>query len=302
MVPAIRYIKQKDIDLEKWDACIGQAPNGTIYAFSFYLNFMADQWDALVWEDYKAVMPLPWRKKSGISYLYYPFLTAQLGVFGNDLSEELFEEFLRAIPKNFKYLDLTFNHGNRYFPKGFSFYERVNFVLPLHDPYEALYKNYRENVRRNIKKSVQYGCHTRKNIPIDPIIELAKNYSLKHIAADYERFLRLFNYLQKKEQALTYGVYSSSHELVASCVFFFGCHRAYYILVGNHPNGKTLGASHALIDAFIKDHAGQDLTLDFEGSDIRNLAFFYSSFGASEERYLSLQENRLPWYIKWLKK
>ncbi|HRG24810.1 MAG TPA: hypothetical protein PLL23_10470, partial [Chitinophagaceae bacterium] len=70
----------------------------------------------------------------------------------------------------------------------------------------------------------------------------------------------------------------------------------------NHPNGKTIGASHALIDAFIADYAGQDLLLDFEGSDIRNLAFFYSSFGAIQEIYPALKINRLPFYLKWLKK
>jgi hypothetical protein len=56
-----------------------------------------------------------------------------------------------------------------------------------------------------------------------------------------------------------------------------------------------------LIDAFVKDHAEKDLLLDFEGSDVRNLAFFYSSFGATEEKYAALRLNRLPWYLRWLK-
>jgi len=102
--------------------------------------------------------------------------------------------------------------------------------------------------------------------------------------------------------ATTYAIVSPQGETVASCVFFFSHKRAYYILVGNHPNGKTLGASHALIDAFIKDHAGQKLLLDFEGSDIPSLAFFYSSFGAEEEKFAGLKLNRLPFYLKWLKK
>jgi hypothetical protein len=72
-------------------------------------------------------------------------------------------------------------------------------------------------------------------------------------------------------------------------------------MVGNHPNGKTLGASHSLIDAFIKDHAGEDIVLDFEGSDIPSLAFFYSSFGAVEEKYSAIKLNKLPALIKWLK-
>jgi hypothetical protein len=99
-----------------------------------------------------------------------------------------------------------------------------------------------------------------------------------------------------------YGVLSAKGEILASAVFIFSHQRAYYILVGNHPNGRTLGASHALIDAFIHHHASTTLTLDFEGSDIRNLAFFYSSFGAFEEYYPAFRLNRLPFWMKWLKK
>jgi hypothetical protein len=44
------------------------------------------------------------------------------------------------------------------------------------------------------------------------------------------------------------------------------------------------------------------MVLDFEGSDIRNLAFFYSSFGAKEENFAGVKLNRLPFYLKWMKK
>jgi hypothetical protein len=84
-------------------------------------------------------------------------------------------------------------------------------------------------------------------------------------------------------------------------VLLISAKRLYYILVGNHPNGKTIGASHALINAFIRDYAGTDMTLDFEGSDIQSLAFFYSSFGAVEEKYVGVKLNRLPGLIKLFK-
>jgi hypothetical protein len=121
-------------------------------------------------------------------------------------------------------------------------------------------------------------------------------------AGDFENFKMLYRLLNKKEKATTYGVYTKEGELLASAVFFFSHHRAYYIMVGNHPNGKTLGASHALINAFIKDHAGENIMLDFEGSDIRSLAFFYSSFGAGEEKYSAIHLNKLPAPLKWLKR
>ena len=301
----IKYITRDSIDRAKWDRCIDTARNGLIYASSLYLDQMAKQWDALVLNDYEAVMPITWNKKYGIAYLYQPFLTAQLGVFGENISSRIVEAFLDSIPSEFKYWDISLNHKNVFSLKNFKLYQRNNYVLDLNGSYERIYKGYRENIVRNIKKAEQTGCKPGKDFEVEKVIDLAvqqmKTYS-NESKENVSRFRNLYKNLHDKQQAITYGIYSRKDELLSSCVFFFSHNRAYYILVGNHPNGRTLGASHALIDAFIKDHAGKNMLLDFEGSDIRNLAFFYSSFGATEEKFAGIKLNRLPFYLKWLKK
>lgn len=295
------YKHRNEIDDKKWNKCIDLAPNGLIYAYSFYLDHMANDWDAMILNDYEAVMPLPWRKKFGIHYLYQPSFTAQLGVFGNSITSNTVESFLKTIPSKFRLWEFPLNYENLFQLNDFKLLERVNYVLPLNKPYEKLYKNYRENIKRNIRKSNQYGCYSKAGIDINSIIELAKQQPNAVAENEFKKFESLYNILKKRSLTKSYGIFSNKHELLASCVFVFYHNRACYILVGNHPNGRTLGASHALIDAFIKDHAEQNLLLDFEGSDIRNLAFFYSSFGAIEEKYASIKLNKLPWYIKWVK-
>lgn len=301
----IQYITRDKIDIPKWDSCIDAAANGLIYAYSFYLDKMAKDWDALIMNDYEAVMPLPRKRKYGISYLYQPFLTAQLGVFGKTITEEQVGNFIQSIPRSFRLIEIPLNSGNIFsIPTGFSIL-RSNYALDLNKPYEELYKNYNENIKRNIKKATQFGCSVEKNFDVEKVIELAthqmRTYS-KESADNVDRFRQLYKFLLEKKMAATYGIVSDKNELVASCVFFFSHNRAYYILVGNHPDGKTAGASHALIDSFIKDHAGTNRILDFEGSDIPNLALFYSSFGAEHEVYPAIKINRLPFYLKWMKK
>ena len=304
-VANIQHLTNQQVDKSKWDDCIEKAGNGLIYSFSFYLDHLAKNWEALVLNDYEAVMPLTWNKKYGIHYLYQPFLTAQLGLFGNKINAELLESFLKAIPAKFKYWDIYFNHQNVLPLKDLDLYQRTNHVLGLNKSYDQLYSNYRENIQRNIKKALQAGCTVQKDFDAEKVIELAVAQMKSHTTESKEnidRFRKLYQYLHKKQMATTYGIVSPQNELLSSCVFFFSHHRAYYILVGNHPDGKTIGASHALIDAFIKDNAGKKLLLDFEGSDIPNLAFFYSSFGAIEEKFAGIKLNRLPFYLKWLKK
>lgn len=301
----IEYVPYQKIDKQKWDDCIDRSANGLIYAYSFYLDELADNWDAIILNDYEAVMPLTWRKKYNIYYLYQPFFCASLGIFSKGtITLELMEKFLQAVPAKFKYWDISLNHANHFLLPEFGLYERMNYVLDLNKAYEELYTNFNTNIKRNIKKAESLGCTTAKDIPLSEILVLSREI-LQAVSPieeeDYNDFSELYKILQGKEMATNYAVYSAQKELLASCVFFFSHNRAYYILVGNHPNGKTVGASHLLINAFIKDHAGKNLLLDFEGSDIRNLAFFYSSFGAVEERYGAIKLNRLPKLLRWMK-
>lgn len=316
----IRYLTYQQIDKVKWDACIDNADNGLIYAYSFYLDAMTENWDALVLNDYEAVMPLTWNKKYNIHYLYQPAFTACLGVFGKFKPDQPFSTptevapdqpagekvnaFLKAIPAKFKYWDIYFNPGNLFKVKDFDLYQRMNYILSLNKNYDGLYAAFRDNIKRNIKKSEQYQLSINKNIAVDDVLKLAKeqpgNTSLK--ADDFSRFEKLYGLLYAKQKATAYGAYTKEGRLIASAAFFFSHKRAYYIMVGNHADGKTLGASHGLINAFIKDNAGEDLLLDFEGSDIPSLAFFYSSFGAVEEKYSAIRLNKLPAYLKWMKK
>lgn len=302
---SIQYLQHNQLDITKWNQCIDEAPNGLVYGYSFYLDQMARHWDALVWRDYEAVMPLTWNKKYGVYYLYQPAFTASLGVFGRIVTEDMVKDFVDAIPNRFRLIEISLNEGNIVSPSFGNAVLRSNYVLDLRKDYNTLFDNYRENIRRNIKKCQQLDCYCERNIPVEDVIYLSslQMRSVSNLTTnDYENFRKLYKHLQPKGQAVSYGVFTPGKQLVASCIYFFSHQRAYYILVGNHPNGKTIGASHFLIDRFIYDWADKDLWLDFEGSDIRNLAFFYSSFGATVETYPAIRINRLPKWMKWLKK
>ena len=301
----IQYLKKEQIDKTKWDACLERAANGLIYGYSYYLDTMAANWDALVYNDYEFIMPLTWKSKWGIKYLYQPFITAQLGIFGNQLTTAIRDRFIAAIPAQFKYIDIALNFGNvQDAPHPFSF-PRNNFTLDLNKHYETIYNQYNENTKRNIKKCNQLAGFVRKNIDVDKIISLAvaqMKVQGQESSDNISRFKKLYQILSEKGMATNYSVCLHEEDIAASAVFFYSHQRAYYVLVGNATSGRDSGASHALIDAFIKDHAGKKIILDFEGSDIASLAAFYKGFGAGNEPYPALKINRLPFYLKWLKR
>jgi len=299
-MPAIRYIKHADLDKVKWDECLKKCSSGLLYARSFYLDCMAPQWDALVLGDYEAVMPLTWNKKYGIHYLYQPAFTPMLGVFAS--SPVSVKDFIDAIPDKFKLTELSLNSSNDLRGENVPGIMRKNYLLNLSRSADDIKKAYRESHRRNLRKAIQLGCVVKTDVPLDDIIALSRLSVAPAKEEDYLRFGQLFTALRQQGHAETIGVYSPQQQLLASAVFFRDNKRAYYILVGNDPAGKTVGASHLLIDQFITTNAGQSLLLDFEGSDIKSLAFFYEGFGAAPEWYPAIRINRLPFYLKWLKK
>ena len=68
----IKFVPHNEIDFAAYDRCIEQSSFGTIYAMSWYLNAVNSAWNLLVLDDYRYVMPLPFKRKFGIPYSFQP--------------------------------------------------------------------------------------------------------------------------------------------------------------------------------------------------------------------------------------
>jgi hypothetical protein len=174
----VRFVPYKDIDKKKWDECIRLSENRLIYVQSFYLDAMAQSWDALIADDYKAVMPLPCRKKFTIKYLYEPPFIQQLGVFfKGEISPETYRLFEEQLLKKYKFGEITLNYKNAEATWNSTIKRRSNFILDLSKPYEELYNNYlpafTKSLRRIKKFQLQYSISNDYNAVID---HYEKNY------------------------------------------------------------------------------------------------------------------------------
>jgi hypothetical protein len=304
----ILHLRNDEINRKSWDECLDRHFPDLLYMRSWYLDCMAPAWEALVApgeSGYRSVMALHLRSKWGIRYLYQPFLVAQCGIVGSDNSGERILRFLEAIPANIRYGHYDLNEQNVPFPDGFTMEDRKNRVLSLSVPYAELRKGYHENTERNIRKAEKQGIRVvrKENVAdIQRAIELFLQQPMnrKHGKERYRLQQLMHNALERKQLSLYVSVDEADNWL-SSCIFLWQGHRAYYLLPANEPASRGSGASHALVNAFIQEHAGSDSLLDFEGSDIESVDRFYTGFGAEIRPYPSLHINRLPFYLRWLK-
>jgi hypothetical protein len=274
---------------------------------------MADKkWDALVWGDYEAVMPLVWGKKLGFKFLYQPFFCQQLGVFSKTkLSENTnktenwvsTDDFIKAIPSQFRYWDFHLNYWNKYYSPSINFINRTSYSIDLNDNYIDIYDKYSSDAKKNLAKL------SLKNFVVksDSVEVAAKSFfdSYGQHYKNAELWKTRIVACAKEAIALNKGfvrsIYGPDHELWCSGFFFKAKNRIHYAMAAPTEIGKKNGATHALIDEVIKEFSNSNLIFDFEGSDIQSVAYFYSKFGSVKNHYLEIINNNMPWYIKLFK-
>jgi hypothetical protein len=303
----IRYVTNGDIDRKRWDTCIAESYNGMIYACSWYLDILCPgQWDALIGDDYHSVFPLPYRKKAGISYIYTPFFIQQLGVFSQDqLTGAQVDHFLDAIPKSFRLIELNLNVQNVAASKGYSFVTNMNHELNLGQDYEQIRMNYSENLVRNLKKATNNAVSVNRDESIEPVIALfraEKGREVKHWRnREYDLFRRLLNICKERGSLEVRGAYTGKGHFAAGIIFLRTDRRVIFLFSGTGEVARETGAMPWLIDNYIREYAGRNILLDFEGSNDEGLARFYKSFGAKQTTYQRAVRNKLPFWINFLR-
>lgn len=287
----IRHLKREEIDTSRWDKCIDEAENGLIYSYSFYLDAMCDHWDALIFGDYEAVMPLPWRKKWGLKYVYQAAFIQRLGVFGNNL-EDVLNAFYKHATK--KYLLVHYNVSN---PSTTVVQERRNFFIDLTQSYEQIRSFYSNEAMRNIHKAISRGCVFTTNISSEDVIKLFKqtygdkNSSTSEVA--YQKLDKLLNQAKNYNKIELVGVADENNNIIQSAAILKDNKRLYYVIGAPTKIGREKRATYFLIDHLLKINAGTNRLFDFEGSDLPNVASFYKKFGPQTEYYFEIKVGRL---------
>jgi hypothetical protein len=304
MTGEIRYVKRHEVNDDKWNACVRDAVNGLCYSDTSFLDIIAVQWTALVLNDYEAVMPLIWRRKFGVHYLYQPFFCQQTGISSISSLQYSTDDFLDSIPKKFRYWDIQLNASNK--PDKTRHTLRKNYLLSLASPYEELHEKYHRNAVRNIRKAQDQQIIVRENIPASLLIQLHLDRFASKSGIplqDYKALEELLNAWVSISRATIIGAADDQGNIIASSGYLIYKNRITFLINGNSASSLHNGASHLLKDHIIRKYAGSDYVLDFEGSDNPEFARFYEQFGASSiEHYPRIKLNKLQWPLNWLKR
>ena len=297
---SIQYVDHHQIDPTKWDSAILRSPHPLAYGLFEYLNAVCEsQWDALIYNDYEAVFPLPFKKKFGIKYIVQPVFCQQLGAFGSNVNVST-HHFLSAIPKRFLRVRLQLNP---YFdqtnevesiqtkPAGIIASSRklttkTNMTIQLSQPLDYN-KDCKKNLHRLAELPIEYKINA---ISIrDAIDTYRKAWGKQNPEIEDEHYQLFANACTEKLSFTVTAHHQKEGDLLGAAIFLITPENTkrslHYVCAGPTEAGKSIGVMHGIIDFILNRYKGENMLFDFEGSSIASVASFYKKFGANEEPF-----------------
>jgi hypothetical protein len=290
----IRHLKYEEIDKFKWDKCINLSFNGLVYAYSWYLDIVSSQWEALVLEDYQAVMPITSKKTLSFYTIQQPQYANQLGIFTSKfLNSQMVDEFLSVINDKFNRVELCLNSFNKTNHSKYKIKNEITYQLDLISPYKALYLNFDDEIKKKVKYYKVNMVQVMKHVNLKDFLLLKKNTSSEPITFENLNILRrIIPFAVSHNIGEMIGAYNNKNELISASFFIKSHQKSINLLSANSEEGHALSADVAILDFYIKENADQNLTLNFGESTINHFQTFAKGFGAIPVSYLCVKKKR----------
>lgn len=284
----MRIVEAKDINRQKWSELVDNSPECQSYNSLLYLDSLAENWCAIVQNDYSAGMALPYSIRYGVKGIYTPNFIRSVDWLGE--KPEQIEKIEELIRKNFQRCQLRMTT---------SMFHDTN--PGLH--YQCLGKDYPLQLNTNAKRLISRA--EKENVQLvevalteveDLILNELKNKvkSLKPI--DFNRYTHLLNDLpQSNFKAIAAKL---NGEICAGVLFYKWHSRLVYLKGGGNEVAKNTGAMYALIQYGIELAKSENLNFDFGGSNVEGVRNFNMKFGGKDIPYFEWNWDASPWWFK----
>lgn len=283
----LKFIKHKDIDRNRWDLMASNSQKA--YFSTWYLDAVSPGWDALVWGEYEHFMPLTYIKKYGVKIMIQPPFCQQTGVMNAGAGTEIEAKFCKYVKRKFIW---SYWQGNSKM-KLQGQKQKENYILQLKNEYKSIQEEYSHNHKKNIKKYLRSGSYIK---PIDQerSFEFIQEFARFEISnKSWDVLQRIMDYASKENKLEC--IASLNKELVeAVSVFIWEGQTVLHIASASNESGYEHSAQYGIIDFFITQNASRHIVLDFEGSSIESIAYFYQGFSAKKESYPCFKHSIIP--------
>ncbi len=291
VLPQATLLPREKIDTLRWDAACARDANTQPYGTSWWLDAVTDRhWQGIILDDYRVVLPIHTLRRVGpLCQIAPPPFTQIAGPWG-DLQPHDVPTLLSEIPAGTVRLKLRLRDGalTGGLSGQYRIRRRTNYVLRLVADYEEQRRGYSRTLRRRLRRAGP--TRLRPVDPADAVTLYLKSSGVKaglgkaQIAA-----VRRLSAALTDEGAVQYlGVENATGQLLAAGAFPRHRRRLINLLPGATELGYAQDGALRLLDKLIESNLGDCDLLDFEGSELPGVAWFFRLFGPDRLEYLQL--------------
>jgi hypothetical protein len=300
---SVEYVDHNDIATQQWDQCIKSSFNGSVEAYSWYLNLFCDQWDALIEGDYKTIMPLPVKKKLGQIMLFMPPFISQLGIYSPEqFTANKTIAFLTLMKKHFKIVDYSINKYTPIPEHIIPLYRESYFELDLIRPYLRTIGEYSLECRNKLHLASARQYSIIRGVAPNDLIALIKRNRIKLDAAvmadDYKLLRMLISAVLRYKTGELYGAFNQVNMLGCVALFVWSNNSVMMLFTAATEEAVADNAHLLLYDRFIEKYSETNVTLNFQFRNAVHTPKVYAGFGATESHFQRIRMNHLPFFLK----
>ena len=294
---SFHIIRAEQWSKEEWNNRIEELNYFGLYCRYEYLQHFCDDWICISNHNRTLLLPVPIRKKMGITYVYTPSFFPQTSIIGK-YNEDDIASLTNKLLSIVHFGDL-FLQGMLLSNKKIRQTLKTNFTLDTSNWKNKIIDHH----RRALEKANKQDFNIQEQVEAHVIIDLFKEVyteKMPHVTDnDYNRLLQWCE--QQTNTIQTYCVYLHG-EIHAAAILF--CHRntVYNIINVVTEAGKVSRANYSLYGYILDRCHIQQLNLDWEGSDIPGIARFYEGWGSEKHNYYHYHINALPFPLNYFKR
>lgn len=279
------FLHRNEINDKKWNALASDF----LFGQTAYLDAMCENWNGLVMGDYEFALPVPSGKKWCLHYAYQPYFIQSFRILAADkeVSPELVTRLLNALKKHYFKFDLCLQFPDDAVKGAWTSHKIPNQVLHLSSSYQTLYENYRPSFKRKLKKVAHLDLKTAYITDHDEIESVFQKFYIDRNLTNpvaLNAYFKTLKVLREHNKLEVLGVYKDNVLTNVTILRQTDTNRIGINSI-NGAQGRELNATARAIDQVIKEKAGQDIVLDFEGSKIESIQHRNHGFGAIDEYY-----------------
>ncbi len=286
----VKIVERADLDVQKWDELVVRTENAAFFSCSFYLDAVAENWCALVDEDYRVGIALPYTIRAKQRILYTPIFISYVEVLGDfDPTMNLKQHII----SHFKTIEIEIKQPILGTPQA------VFTTQFLQDS-----PSRKGQVNRMLNKAKRFELEIFESTNWEPVFafidsELAGKFSgmtpislerlkIAYRSAAHKKMIRVFEI--RKEEKLLGGIIclESKDQLL-------------YSKGAALESAKENGGMYAAIDAAIQCSVLANIQFDFGGSRVEGVRRFNTSFGGTDVDYFAYRIDNSPRWFRGLR-